>query len=259
MTRIRTTAIVLLYGLLPFPITALVIPPNLFPEAVGLAVALIVSSTATEGPQPGAPLPDPGSSNINSNIPVLEVVKVYGKLAGSDCYGKRAPNGASCQIQLKDLKQRLLSSSTTTTTPSEIDIDNIDPASSLRILSKENFQAGMEMMEFRWPLKPFGVDGSPSLAKTAVMNKGAETRVFMEELEARRLYDPRNPAGPLPTSLRPALNQKLQAEGILDQRAIDGAYEALFGERSHLGGGSEYLDYYEFLKLFGPNSITWPR
>jgi hypothetical protein len=34
------------------------------------------------------------------------------------------------------------------------------------------------------PLKPFGVERSNE--KTVAMNKGAETRVFMEELERRR-------------------------------------------------------------------------
>jgi len=121
-------------------------------------------------------------------------------------------------------------------------------------------------MEFKWPLKPYGIN-EQTLTKTAVMNKGAETRVFMEELESRSLYDPRNPTGPLPTSLRPAMNRQLQKEGILDGRAIDMAYEALFGTTDGSGGGllsgeaegTEFLDYYDFLKKIGPNAISWPK
>ena len=51
-----------------------------------------------------------------------------------------------------------------------------------------------------------------------VVNKGAETRLYMEQLEAAGLYDPRNPMGPLPTSLRPASNPRLQR---LDAATVD--------------------------------------
>jgi len=100
------------------------------------------------------------------------------------------------------------------------------------------------------------------------MNKGAETYLFMEELEARGLHDPRNPAGPLPTSLRPVLNRELQAEGVLDPRAIDRAYEALVVATTQqqprdgdttANDDAGFIDYYDFLKLFGPNSVTWNK
>ena len=94
------------------------------------------------------------------------------------------------------------------------------------------------------------------------MNKGAETYLFMSELESRKLYDPRNPASPLPTSLRPALNKQLQNEGILDDRAIELAYRGLLAGSDRTASeeaGAEFMDYYDFLKEIGPNAISWPK
>ncbi len=237
--------------LLPLHVASLTLAPFVPTRILALGVALAL--------QPQT-LYTPFSENYSSdNIPIIEVVKVYGKLAGSECYGKQAPKGSSCQINLKDLEQKISNGDVSTLTP-----------------SKEIFESQLKTMEFLWPLKPFGVDKSPSLVKTAVMNKGAETMVFMQELEARGLYDPRNPTGPLPTSLRPSLNKVLQWEGIIDQRAIDRTYEVLYGvgesrqegilsRRDNIAGQGDspfadgFLDYYDFLKLFGPNSITWPK
>jgi hypothetical protein len=264
------TMMILLLGLLPLPVASLVlvIPPGILPAALGIVFALTTPPVTTQLPPPETPL---FPQNDNNVVSVLEVVKVYGKLAGSECYGKQAPKGSSCQIKPSDLQQALSSSPPASTTSDETSTSN-----TVVVVSRDEFAARMEQMDFRWPLKPFGIEGSPSLAKTAVMNKGAETRVLMEELEARGLYDPRNPVGPLPTSLRPALNQKLQAEGILDPRAIDRAYEALLrsgragssptteilGSGEGKGDGETitgFIDYYEFLKMFGPNSISWPK
>jgi hypothetical protein len=186
-----------------------------------------------------------------SPIPILEIVKVYGKLAGSECYGKQSPSGSSCQIQLKDIQQ------------------------TVSALSRNEFALKLNSndYEFQWPLKPYGID--KSLSKTATMNKGAETRVFMEELEYRGLYNPRNPTGPLPTSLRPSLNKALQNEGILDSRAIDITYNAFTtntntitnnkddgdnnGDNNNNNNNGEYVDYYNFLKMIGTDSISWPK
>jgi hypothetical protein len=266
MALTTATTILLVIGLLPLPVASLVlaISPGILPAVLGIVFALTPPSTTQLPPPETTLFPQNGN-----NVSVLEVVKVYGKLAGSECYGKQAPKGSSCQIKPSDLQQAL-SSSSAALTPSEV----TSTSNTMVVISRDEFAARLERMDFRWPLKPFGIEGSPSLAKTAVMNKGAETRVFMEELEARGLYDPRNPAGPLPTSLRPALNQKLQAEGILDPRAIDRTYEALilrveiiptaeiFGGNEGKGDGGAtagFIDYYEFLKIFGPNSISWPK
>lgn len=233
--------------LLPLHVASLTLAPFVPTRILALGVAL-----ALQPPTLDAPFSENYSSD---NVPIIEVVKVYGKLAGSECYGKQAPKGSSCQINLKDLEQKISNGDVTP--------------------SKEIFETQLNTMEFLWPLKPFGVDKSPSLVKTAVMNKGAETMVFMQELEARGLYDPRNPTGPLPTSLRPSLNKVLQSEGIIDPRAIDRTYEVLYGvgesrqegilSRDTIAGQGDspfadgFLDYYDFLKLFGPNSITWPK
>ena len=103
------------------------------------------------------------------------------------------------------------------------------------------------------------------------MNKSAETAIFMAELEKRGLYDPRNPAGPLPTSLRPLLNQKVGGDGV-DPRVARAAYRALSGGESgplsvarldatlraadgrEEGGGAPALDYYSFQGLMGRNA-----
>ena len=111
-----------------------------------------------------------------------------------------------------------------------------------------------------------------------VMNKSAETAVYMAELEARALYNPRNPAGPLPTSLRPALNAALDEEGVQPAAARD-IFAALAGagggdgtrlsaavlERAFAGAAEEdgsdarTIDYYGFLRIVGKTRVEWPR
>ncbi|MGK3743338.1 MAG: hypothetical protein ACI90V_010194 [Bacillariaceae sp.] len=236
-------------------------------HALGLVFALstgITSPTTTSTTTTQSPtriVQQIQNQNLNLNeavgggggpIPILEIVKVFGKLAGSECYGKKAPSGSSCQIQLNDIQQ------------------------TVSTLSRNEFELKLQNSndyEFQWPLKPYGID--KSLSKTATMNKGAETRVFMDELEYRGLYNPRNPTGPLPTSLRPALNKELQNEGILDPRAIDITYNAFKttnantnnnkkddgdnnGDNNNNNNG-EYVDYYNFLKMIGTDSISWPK
>lgn len=208
---------------------------TLYPAALAPSIALLVGLAST-------------SVSLAPDLPVLEVVKVYGKLAGPECYGMKAPLGSSCQIELKDLERALNLDDTTTT------------------ISKEEFAARLERMDFQWPLKPYGIDKSSS--KTAVMNKGAETRVFMELLEERGMYDRRNPTGPLPTSLRPALNKQLQKEG-LDPRAFDLVFQAFSDKKNHdevsaaqlekLFDGRDEIDYYDFLKIVGTDSVLWPN
>lgn len=183
-------------------------------------------------------------------IPVLEIVKVYGKLAGPECYGMRAPPGSSCQIRRQEFEK----------------VFQLEDQASK--ISRDEFSSKLEQLDFQWPLKPYGIDKSKSLGKTAVMNKGAETRVFMDELESRGLFDRRNPTGPLPTSLRPALNKKLQEEG-LDARAVElvyGAFTAgsrekgLYAEQvRRIFPPDDQLDYYEFLRVIGTDAITWPN
>ena len=176
-------------------------------------------------------------------LPVLEVIKVYGKLAGPECYGQKAPKGSSCQVTFPEVQQML----------------GLDDTKS--VLTKDEFRDRLDRAEFQWPLKPFGID--KSLTKTATMNKGAETKVFMDQLEERGLYDKRNPTGPLPTSLRPQLNKALQKEGI-DPMVADRTFRVLGGENDQLKVdnikqvlGNE-MDYYGFLELIGKESITWP-
>mmetsp|Transcript_23437 Transcript_23437/g.44579 ORF Transcript_23437/g.44579 Transcript_23437/m.44579 type:complete len:213 (-) Transcript_23437:68-706(-) len=187
-----------------------------------------------------APISDSSSSFLvadQSYVPILEVIKVYGKMAGPACFGKMSPNGSSCQVT-RDEFDSIIGSS----------------------LSKEQLATTIMRLEFQWPLKPYGVEKSEF--KTAIMNKGAETRLYMEELEQRGLYDRRNPTGPLPTSLRPNLNRILQQEGV-SQDAIDLFYDRLAGgggavvAGDALFQGRQAIDYYDFLEFLGKNSITW--
>jgi hypothetical protein len=181
-------------------------------------------------------------------VPVVEIVKVYGSLATSECYGSKAPLGSSCQLPLAALEKEL----------------GMDKSSSI---SQDNFDTSLQRLDFQWPLKPYGIDGSERLKKTAVMNKGAETRVYMEELEARRFYDRRNPTGPLPTSLRPQLNKALKAEGI-HARVSKLVFSALGGNsmgiltkdalESKFGDAAD-IDFYGFLDLIGKDQISWPN
>ena len=104
------------------------------------------------------------------------------------------------------------------------------------------------------------------------MNKGAETAIYMDELERRGLYDRRNPTGPLPTNLRPEMNRVLEKEG-LGEDAVDVVFGALVGDAFTVGGDRrltreelervfgerDVIDYYGFLELVGNNNINWPR
>ena len=100
----------------------------------------------------------------------------------------------------------------------------------------------------------------------------------MRELEARGLYDRRNPVGALPTSLRPALNARLGAED-LEPSAVSLAFRALGGTDGRLtaadlertfraaseaasGAVDEPapLDYYSFQALLGQVAqVVWPE
>mmetsp|Transcript_6314 Transcript_6314/g.8221 ORF Transcript_6314/g.8221 Transcript_6314/m.8221 type:complete len:216 (-) Transcript_6314:1710-2357(-) len=213
----------------------------MFPEIIARPFAVFILST-TLSADINIHLP----TQTQQPVPILEVIKVYGKLAGPQCYGKTASKGSSCQITLEDFE-------------SNFQLNDDRPKTSL---TREDFGNRLSELDFQWPLKPYGIDSS--LAKTVGMNKGAETKVFMDQLESRGLYDRRNPAGPLPTSLRPQLNSLLNKEGV-DSITVDRVYDALRGDGTReleisrirdLFGAN--MDYYGFLNLVGSNSITWP-
>ena len=93
-------------------------------------------------------------------VPVMDVLQVYGRLAGPECFGKTVPAraGASCQLTAARIRET---------------IDNTNEA---------EFEARLAALPFRWPLKPFGTAASPSNVKTVAINKNAETAVYMREL-----------------------------------------------------------------------------
>ena len=158
----------------------------------------------------------------------------------------------------------------------------------VNLISRQEFTRRLnDDWVFQWPLKPYGVTDQSSLAKTAVVNKGAETRLYMNLLEQHGLYDRRNPAGPLPTSLRPQLNALLQKEGVSAEAAYQ-IYSLAFCSRSGRASlvgqdedsscpvdlstifvnnqanddngttpSVEALDYYDFVKMLGEKSISW--
>mmetsp|Transcript_37101 Transcript_37101/g.54547 ORF Transcript_37101/g.54547 Transcript_37101/m.54547 type:complete len:208 (-) Transcript_37101:303-926(-) len=197
-------------------------------------IASIIVLSSTESPITPTP-----------SVPVLEIIKTYGSLAGPTCYGNTAPSGSSCQLPLSYLKGELLGSDTS--------------------LTKQEFVDRLDALPFQWPLKPFGVTPT-SYRKTAVMNKGAETAIYMNELESRGLFDRRNPTGPLPTSLRPKLNAELDREGV-DPETSSVVFKVLAGGKNELTSaqldeafnGKDVLDYYEFLELIGSDGIRWPK
>lgn len=213
-----------------------------------------------------------------AELPVEELLKIYGRLASRQCFGKEAPPGASCQLALTELTQRLGLApppSDTSAAPGSGGALGAAESTTSGMLSEAAFAELLGVAPFRWPLKPWGTANSESNAKTAVMNKSAETALFMAALAQRGLYDPRNPAGPLPTSLRPALNTALQAEGV-DAAAAHIVYRALAGgapggeggasltaqrlERTYREAtGGQPLDYYSFQALVGHQArIVWP-
>jgi hypothetical protein len=239
--KVKSVLPVAMVHLFPLSCTCLAITRAI---AAGLLASTISTSNLVDNPS----LSSTGATV--APIPVLEIIVIYGKLAGSQCYGKLAPKDSSCQVTLKDVYADF-----------GISPGN-DNASSA--LTRDEFRTRLNDLEFQWPLKPYGVEKSND--KTATMNKGAETRVFMEELEQRGFYDRRNPTGPLPTSLRPQLNQALQNEGV-NSEASDRVFDALVwgGEMNSklsvvqiekiFGNG---MDYYGFLDLIGKESVVWP-
>jgi hypothetical protein len=68
--------------------------------------------------------------------------------------------------------------------------------------------------------------------------------------EQRRLYDSHDPTGPLPTSLRPALDAQLSREPISSE-ASKLAFRAL--------RDAPTLDWFSFLDRIGAGQVAWPR
>ena len=163
-----------------------------------------------------------------SPVPVLDVLQVYGRLAGPECFGKTVPAaaGASCQLTAERVREMIGDTSET------------------------GFEARLAALPFRWPLKPYGTAASPSNAKTVAINKNAETAVYMRELEQRRLYNKNDPTGPLPTSLRPALDAQLSRESI-NPEASKLAFRAL-------QNAATPLDWFSFLERIDAD-VVWPR
>jgi len=206
-----------------------------------LAAAVTITTTSQDNPRP-AP------------VPALQVISAYGRLAGPTCYGRIAPPGSSCQLPLSYLKEELHLG---------IGRDGKLPTSSS--LTRDDFGKRLDDLPFRWPLKPYGRN-EKSLGKTSIMNKGAETALYMDEIERRGIYDRRDPIGPLPTSLRPKINDEIGKEGV-DPGTVDTVFRALAGGRSELTelqlerlyDGRESLDYYSFLGIIGNDNVQWPR
>ena len=70
--------------------------------------------------------------------------------------------------------------------------------------------------------------------------------------EQRRLYDAHDPTGPLPTSLRPALDAQLSREPISPEAARL-AFRALRDD------APAPLDWFSFLERVGAEQVVWPR
>jgi hypothetical protein len=95
-----------------------------------------------------------------SPVPVMDVLQVYGRLAGPECFGKTVPAaaGASCQLTADRIRETIGDA------------------------NEAGFEARLAALPFRWPLKPYGTAASPSNVKTVAINKNAETAVYMREL-----------------------------------------------------------------------------
>ena len=224
--------------------------------ATNAVLALGVVSVTAGGTSGDAAAPAADSSD-GSELRVTDVIRIYGRLAGRECFGKAVPTaaGASCQMTVDHAVVALGLHETA---------QGIDEG---------QFLTRLEALQFEWPLKPWGAAKSDSNAKTVTVNKSAETSVFMAELERRELYDRRNPTGPLPTSLRSALDKQVQADGV-DAAAARKCFRALLGGDVEPGalltaerlertirvatGGERALDYYSFQTLVTEQSrIVW--
>jgi len=192
-----------------------------------------------------------------SPVPVLDVIQIYGRLAGPECFGKTVPlaSGASCQLTAEQLRATLsgvdeAACGVLHLTWRVSTVWHHAAAETHGSRTQASFSARLDTLPFRWPLKPFGTADSPSNVKTAAINKNAETAVYMRQLEQRRLYNRNEPTGPLPTSLRPALDDQLSREPI-SPAASRLAFRAL---RDADGP----LDWFSFLNRVGAEKVEWP-
>ena len=94
--------------------------------------------------------------------------------SGSSSANKRKRSKVEIECQVSERRSRLV-----------LGLRQDDDSSRL---TREQFAQTLQKLDFQWPLKPYGVD--KNLEKTVMMNKGAETRLYMQELQAAGLYDP---------------------------------------------------------------------
>eukprot|EP00401_Gymnodinium_catenatum_P000219 CAMPEP_0117492112 /NCGR_PEP_ID=MMETSP0784-20121206/18414_1 /TAXON_ID=39447 /ORGANISM="" /LENGTH=285 /DNA_ID=CAMNT_0005286923 /DNA_START=106 /DNA_END=960 /DNA_ORIENTATION=- len=81
---------------------------------------------------------------------VVDVINIFGRLAGTSCFGSQAAPGVSCQVTMAELDQKLFQKT--------------------QELSEAEFVDALASMAFAWPLKPNGA----SVKQTVTANKFAE-------------------------------------------------------------------------------------
>ena len=175
-----------------------------------------------------------------SPVPVMDVLQVYGRLAGPECFGKTVPAaaGASCQLTAERIRETI----------GDVTIE-------------AGFEARLAALPFRWPLKPYGTAASPSNVKTVAINKNAETAVYMRELEQRRL-------GITTPTTRGASRlrnrQRLSHETGRSTRPARRASrtDQSRGARTRVPGPprrANAADWFSFLERIGAEQVVWPR
>jgi hypothetical protein len=99
---------------------------------------------------------------------VLGVIIVLASLPGPLCYGKIAPLGSSCQITSSELKHAL-------------GLNHLDESSSLSLHARAiGSSTGTSRVSVASKALRLRRREDKSLEKTALMNIGAETRLYMQ-------------------------------------------------------------------------------
>mmetsp|Transcript_68855 Transcript_68855/g.217702 ORF Transcript_68855/g.217702 Transcript_68855/m.217702 type:complete len:294 (+) Transcript_68855:47-928(+) len=191
---------------------------------------------------------------ISGSVEVLDLLNVYGRLAGRACFGSTAPEGLSCQLGMEDFDRLVFRTG--------------EP------VSEAAFLEALAAAPPRWPLRP-----AAARRQTALAAKLAEPRVLKEAAFARWFDRPAEAPRDreLPTAVAAALGSEALPEGaarLVYARLMRGGPPSrpaaaptsspevgLSRDRvaSLLRSQADaVLDWYSFLDLVGRPWVMWP-
>lgn len=211
--------------------------------AVGATLPAAYMASATDG---AAGLNTAGAGIIA--VEVLDVLNLYGRLAGSGCFGRTAPAGLSCQLGMEDFDRVVFRGAAA--------------------VDEGSFTAALRATAPRWPLRP-----AVPPQQTALASRLAELRVLKDAAFNRFSTPGYNPSDrELPVAVATALASeelpmaavhlvfvRLAGSGRSSAELPRGAGLTREGVASMLASlEGRALDWYSFLDLLGRQWVTWP-